>query len=60
MSVVPFRAVPDPTQPDVPSSPRLRLVAGHEHVWQLRAVEYDDAFEVRRYECDGCAAVHFR
>jgi hypothetical protein len=35
-------------------------VAPHEHTWQLRAVEYDDALEVRRYECDRCAEVLFR
>jgi hypothetical protein len=45
---------------DVDPAPKLQLVAPHEHTWQLRAVEYDDALEVRRYECEGCAEVLFR
>lgn len=32
----------------------LRVVAPHDHEWRLRAVEYDDGLEVRRYECSGC------
>lgn len=39
---------------------RLRLVQPHEHCWQLRTVEYDDALEVRRYECETCDDVLFR
>ena len=31
----------------------------HEHVWELRSVEYDD-FEVRCYECTGCDDVLYR
>ena len=42
------------------TTPRLRLVPAHEHVWRLRSVEYDDAFEVRLYECDGCDDVLYR
>jgi hypothetical protein len=38
----------------------LRLVPPHEHEWQLRSVEYDDALEVRRYECTSCEDVLFR
>ena len=40
-------------------SRRLRLVPPHEHAWRLLAVEYDDGLEVRRYECTGCADVHY-
>jgi hypothetical protein len=61
MSIVSFPAMPEPTEPDTsPQLSRLRLVVGHEHVWQLRAVEYDDTLEVRRYECAGCDDVLFR
>jgi hypothetical protein len=52
--------IPDVPEQPVQVPPILRLVPGHEHVWQLRAVEYDEAFEVRRYECEGCAEVMFR
>ena len=68
--VIPFPAVPEPSEPSESTgasaskadttAPTLRLVAGHEHVWELRSVEYDDALEVRRYECTGCEDVHFR
>jgi hypothetical protein len=40
--------------------PDLHLVGPHEHTWQLRSVEYDDALEVRRYECASCEDVLFR
>ncbi len=38
--------------------PTLRVVAPHEHTWQLRGVEYDDTFSVTRFECD-CGEVRF-
>lgn len=60
MSVSPWTALPAPPVEAPEPAPRLQLVAPHEHTWQLRAVEYDDALEVRRYECDGCAEVLFR
>lgn len=62
MSVSPWTALPVPPveAPEPGPAPRLQLVAPHEHTWQLRAVEYDDTLEVRRYECDGCAEVLFR
>jgi hypothetical protein len=41
-------------------APVLHLVAPHEHAWRLRTVEYDDALEVRRYECETCEDVLFR
>lgn len=46
----------EPTEPVA----RLHLVQPHEHCWQLRTVEYDDALEVRRYECESCDDVLFR
>jgi hypothetical protein len=52
--------IPDVPEEPAQTPPRLRIVPGHEHVWQLRAVEYDESFEVRRYECEGCAEVMFR
>jgi hypothetical protein len=62
VSVSPWAALPaPPTEALEPEpAPRLQLVAPHEHTWQLRAVEYDEALEVRRYECDGCTEVLFR
>ncbi|MGY2875024.1 hypothetical protein ACVW00_002214 [Marmoricola sp. URHA0025 HA25] len=57
MSVIPVPATPEPSDP--PETPLLRLVT-HEHTWHLRSVEYDDAFEVRRYECAGCDDVLYR
>jgi hypothetical protein len=59
VSVIPVPATPDPTESAEPTSPPLRLVT-HEHVWELRSVEYDDAFEVRCYECTGCDDVLYR
>lgn len=57
MSVSP--SVPEP--PALDGAPlRLRLVAPHEHVWQLLSVEYDDGLEVRCYECLDCRDVQFR
>ena len=50
-------ATPDSAEP---GTPQLRLVPAHEHLWRLRSVEYDDAFEVRRYECDACQDVVYR
>jgi hypothetical protein len=38
----------------------LQLVPGHEHTWELRAVDFDDGLEVRRYECSRCDDVQFR
>lgn len=59
MSVIPVPDTPD--LPDTGSSaPRLHLVAGHEHAWELRDIEYDQGFEVRRYECADCDEVLFR
>jgi hypothetical protein len=60
VSVSPWAELPAPPSEDLEPAPRLQLVASHEHTWQLRAVEYDDALEIRRYECDGCAQVLFR
>lgn len=60
MSVIPLPEEPDAAEPRSTPPPTLRLVTEHEHVWQLRAVEYDDALEVRRYECAGCDDVMFR
>lgn len=67
MSVIPFpRLLPTPpTAPADAGTPTkatspLQLVAPHEHAWQLRAVEYDEALEVRRYECATCEDVLFR
>jgi hypothetical protein len=57
MSVIAFPAAPD----DGPAGPpTLRLVTEHDHVWHLRAVEYDESLEVRRYECAHCDDVLFR
>jgi hypothetical protein len=59
VSVIPVTATPEPSAPlDPPASP-LRLVT-HEHVWELRSVDYDDAFEVRCYECTDCNDVMYR
>lgn len=60
MSVTAFPAVPEGPEPGTSVPPRLRLVPEHEHLWELRSVEYDDALEVRRYECTGCDDVLFR
>ena len=65
MSVIPIPQVPEssePTASDAPTTapPRLHLVAEHEHTWTLRSVEYDEALEVRRYECETCDDVLFR
>ena len=59
MTVIPVRALRSPAALES-TTPRLRLVPPHEHTWQLRSVEYDEAFEVRRYECDGCDDVLYR
>ena len=58
MSVFPVPAQPE--QPTSSARPQLRLVPEHDHVWELRAVEYDETFEVRRYECAGCDDVLYR
>jgi hypothetical protein len=64
VSVIPIPELPETPEPPSSASttvlPRLRLVAGHEHTWMLRAVEYDEALEVRRYECETCNDVLFR
>jgi hypothetical protein len=63
VSVIAFPAVPEVPagpEPDAPAAPRLRLVPEHDHVWQLRSVEYDESLEVRRYECAQCDDVLFR
>jgi hypothetical protein len=39
---------------------RLRLVPAHAHTWELRAVDFDEGLEVRRYECSDCEDVQFR
>jgi hypothetical protein len=58
VSVIPVPATPDPSDSvEAPVRP-LHLVT-HEHVWELRWVEYDD-FEVRCYECTGCGDVLYR
>lgn len=59
VSVIPVPAAPEQPEPAEASARPLRLVT-HEHAWELRAVEYDDAFEVRRYECAGCDDVMYR
>ena len=59
MSVIPVPATPEPSETPEAVTPPLRLVT-HEHVWELRSVEYDDAFEVRRYECTDCDDVLYR
>ena len=59
MSVIPVPATPEPSESAETLAPPLRLVT-HEHVWQLRSVEYDDAFEVRCYECTACDDVLYR
>jgi hypothetical protein len=61
VSVSAFPAVPEGPEAGT-AGPRLHLVAEqeHEHVWQLRAVEYDESLEVRRYECTHCDDVLFR
>jgi hypothetical protein len=59
VSVIPVPATPEPSDPvETPVRP-LHLVT-HEHVWELRSVEYDDTFEVRCYECTGCDGVLYR
>jgi hypothetical protein len=67
VGVIPFPTTPGASEPETPSAPTsgptpptLRLVAEHDHVWQLRAVEYDETLEVRRYECEACDDVLFR
>lgn len=62
MSVIPVPATPEQSEPAETAATTtrpLRLVT-HEHTWQLRSVEYDDSFEVRRYECEGCDEVLYR
>jgi hypothetical protein len=59
VSVIPVPATPETLDHSETSMPALRLVT-HDHAWQLRSVEYDDAFEVRRYECAGCDDVMYR
>jgi hypothetical protein len=59
VTVIPVRTVS--SAPTVePTGPRLRVVPAHDHTWQLRSVEYDETFEVRRYECDDCDDVMYR
>lgn len=60
MSVFPLPEASEAAQSSAAEPPALRLVPPHEHVWQLRAVEYDESFEVRRYECSGCDDVLYR
>lgn len=60
MSVDPIPAAAESSELPAAATPVLRLVPAHEHTWQLRAVDYDEAFEVRRYECEGCDEVLFR
>lgn len=61
MSVTPS-PVTGASSSDETTSPAivLRLVPRHEHTWALRAVEFDDGLEVRRYECGSCDDVQFR
>lgn len=63
MSVIAFRVgpeVPEGAEPVPGTPPRLRLVPEHDHLWQLRSVDYDESLEVRRYECTQCDDVLFR
>jgi hypothetical protein len=60
VSVIAFREVPEVPGQGTTAPPKLELVAGHEHIWQLRSVEYDESLEVRCYECAHCDDVLFR
>jgi hypothetical protein len=61
LSVNPFPVTPEPEEStETDQAPRLHLVPTHEHQWRLFSVEYDDAFEVRRYECETCGDILFR
>jgi hypothetical protein len=58
--VVPLPGAAPSAEPTATSSASpLRLVT-HEHTWELRAVDFDEGLEVRRYECCGCEDVQFR
>ncbi len=59
MTVIPVQALRSPASVEG-TTPQLRLVPSHEHTWRLRSVEYDDSFEVRRYECEACDDVVYR
>jgi hypothetical protein len=64
VTAIPFGTVPAETDPDT-AAPHLRLVSPtavteHEHAWRLLSVDFDDTFEVRRYECETCSEVLFR
>ncbi|MBJ7528655.1 MAG: hypothetical protein JHD04_03905 [Nocardioides sp.] len=39
---------------------RLDLPRTHQHLWDLRGVEFEDGLTVRSYECTGCTDVLFR
>jgi hypothetical protein len=64
VSVIPVPAAPDAPESVATATPALRLVTGgapaHDHVWELRSVEYDETFEVRCYECTDCDDVMYR
>jgi hypothetical protein len=60
VSITPLPAA-NPSPAEAASSAAvLHLVPRHEHTWELRAVDFDDGLEVRRYECCGCDDVQFR
>jgi hypothetical protein len=59
VSVIPVPATPESSEL-VETPPRPLHLVTHEHVWELRSVEYDDTFEVRCYECTGCDDVMYR
>ena len=45
--------------PPVRPAPRLRLVEGHDHTWQLRSVDFTDGVSVREFGCASCSSVWF-
>ena len=61
MSIIPLPAATESAAAEASSSAAvLHLVPRHEHTWELRAVDFDEGLEVRRYECRGCDDVQFR
>jgi hypothetical protein len=61
VSITPLPAATASSAAEAASSATvLQLVPRHDHTWELRAVDFDDGLEVRRYECSRCDDVQFR
>jgi hypothetical protein len=61
VSIIPLATGTSPAETEpTHTATVLQLVPRHDHTWELRAVDFDEGLEVRRYECRTCDDVQFR